>query len=845
MPTWTPAWNEQRPEGDNRKRRLQIQPIWPQAVFLQFWSTALQHCRAVGCTRSSGVRSRDVPPAWVDLDLDRWSARDLSFLSWLRWASWGRCRTCSARYHRTLSQGELLSPESAAPRLDQPCWTCAHGAHKYEAPTPDDFPEVLRQLPPAVHVALRPLTLHQGSPRKHRDGYHRKDKLSHVSWAKEPVWSAVQQHGAAAEAAYRWLLDNNAAYAAYVREHDAVLARAEAVSLPPSAILEPYLECALWPVLYFRADLAESHRARPPNWQVPFKKRERCERQVTWDSAKAAFMAKVRSDTPDYGEDFSLIQFQFDRYLFRCVLNRGSAAETAGRHKETVLADKSWTPGYWKKHHAVLLDVVHQIGAPHLFLTVAPYEWSFPFPYWIDRAAEALGKDRTGLPGQETLAVAHALHQLILGFCSGATGRHEWKYHLFGDAHGGANPVQAVFGRFEFQDGGKQHTYGKGRSSLHVHALFWLAPVRAVALESLLCAHVPTDDPQLETVVRKVQAGSKDRAPVHEEPSEWRWHGRTRKWFLRLYKTRQFELLGLRPFVTAILRIFRCMTDVQWWTTGYPLLRYVAGYASKYAEAWGHGWLDNDSFHAALNVAKFWKPGACEMIMVLSRDSMVMTTVSSDQFFPARFGEPGCVAREAYESRSAELESTTFLEWLRAHRVEKDDRGEPCVRKRQCKGIFAVGVRYVKFGSDTFFWQWLQMYTPFRTTAALCPPEMGQVRPDLSCLAAALHLHPNTWDNADWVQEYLRSRGHKEAYVRSEASRILGLAHMCRRMIAGTLPTHAVTTTVHSAVDLVGHQQVTFDALCTAASKVVGADDVDAGGQGRAVFVTGSAPEAL
>ena len=123
-------------------------------------------------------------------------------------------------------------------------------------PSPEDFLDEIRGLSVEVHYALRVLVLHQGRPRQHRNGYARKDQLSHLSWVDSDVPERLKclcaRDHAMGRRAYKWLLRNNPCYAAWIdalRQH---LVHHGKKALQPSALLLPLIECALWPVLYIK-----------------------------------------------------------------------------------------------------------------------------------------------------------------------------------------------------------------------------------------------------------------------------------------------------------------------------------------------------------------------------------------------------------------------------------------------------------------------------------------------------------------------------------------------------------------------------------------------------------------
>lgn len=133
------------------------------------------------------------------------------------------------------------------------------------------------------------------------------------------------------------------------------------------------------------------------------------------------------------------------------------------------LEGKTFMQQYWLNQHWYLVDTVCQFGFPTLFVTISPFEWSFPFPPWVENLRDSTGRGPTELPVQETTHIAHVLEQLIRGYVSGKN-TNRWKSSLFADAQQPAIPnVQHYFYRFEFQK----------RGTLHVHLLLWIRPTSA------------------------------------------------------------------------------------------------------------------------------------------------------------------------------------------------------------------------------------------------------------------------------------------------------------------------------------------------------------------------------
>ena len=67
-----------------------------------------------------------------------------------------------------------------------------------------------------------------------------------------------------------------------------------------------------------------------------------------------------------------------------------------------------------------LLDAVRQYGFPLFFLTVSPYEWTFPWPAFIQQLRQDLAMEPTDLPVLETIHISHVLEQVARGYLIGA-----------------------------------------------------------------------------------------------------------------------------------------------------------------------------------------------------------------------------------------------------------------------------------------------------------------------------------------------------------------------------------------------------------------------------------------
>lgn len=168
-------------------------------------------------------------------------------------------------------------------------------------------------------------------------------------------------------AAYNFLkTSKESSYAHFVRLRENVLAGTKKFNCY-SMENTMGIECALW-----------SHLYPFTNW---------CDTVITGSknrsSQKMSFMTKVLSSIICYSLEFELLHFHYDRWIFKTVTG---AITTARRFKcspARSLDEKTFSVGYWQWQHRILLDAVAQFGLPSVFVTISPYEWTFPWPLWL------------------------------------------------------------------------------------------------------------------------------------------------------------------------------------------------------------------------------------------------------------------------------------------------------------------------------------------------------------------------------------------------------------------------------------------------------------------------------
>lgn len=156
--------------------------------------------------------------------------------------------------------------------------------------------------------------------------------------------------------------------------------------------------------------------------------------------------------------------FHHDRWVFKTVTGAITSARLFQCSPARSLDNKSFSPEFWRWQHRYLLDAVRQYGLPSVFVTLSPYEWSFPFPAWLETIRTETGNGATNLSGPETFHITHDLEQVVRGYLCGSNDA-RWSRHLFSyNARKDVKNVETYFYRFEFQ----------GCGTVHLHLLVWL-----------------------------------------------------------------------------------------------------------------------------------------------------------------------------------------------------------------------------------------------------------------------------------------------------------------------------------------------------------------------------------
>ena len=392
-------------------------------------------------------------------------------------------------------------------------------------------------------------------------GYRVREEPFKIKWAQEDVEVKIRNirdpvSRRRTRAAFEYLMKKrNCSYKKFIMMHR-------------NHVREPWIfelfshesfhgvEAALWPHLYHDNSLCESF----------------LEGQETCKSGKVSFMTKIASPICDYAINYDLLHYHYDRWLFKTITGAINSAKQAQCSPATALEAKTFSQQYWSNQHRYLIDAVRQFGFPSMFITISPFEWSFPFPPWLDHLRNQTGKGATELAIPETIHIAHVLEQYIRGsLCGSNTNR--WKNHLLAKkSDPSANKVTNYFYRFEFQK----------RGTLHAHILIWLDDMNEIDV-SQLSATIPWGNVEETFLVYDLQKSRTSALPLRQGPN--RVLTENNQTYLAFHHSRSDKGCNLRAFVPALTGSLQCSMDVQSSDGKAMLLKYVTSYVAKCHDA--------------------------------------------------------------------------------------------------------------------------------------------------------------------------------------------------------------------------------------------------------------------
>lgn len=172
-------------------------------------------------------------------------------------------------------------------------------------------------------------------------------------------------------------------------------------------------------------------------------------------------MHKLLSPVHDFSINFEILQYQYDRWLFKTITGAVNASKASGCSLNRSLENKSFSKTFWQHQNLYLIDAVRLYGSPSFSITISPYEWTFPFPPFLEEIRSHYFKDVTETLTIETLHIAHVLGQIARGYLPGGN-CNRWRTNVFTNLQDPTSKnLQTFFHRFEFQK----------RATLHLHML--------------------------------------------------------------------------------------------------------------------------------------------------------------------------------------------------------------------------------------------------------------------------------------------------------------------------------------------------------------------------------------
>lgn len=647
-------------------------------------------------------------------------------LHWVKYESWNFCKKCFVLCTSSLRPQSF---NSRGVKFSSQCH-CEKG--KYVVPQHDLIPPELCGLSREEEKILRVFQLNIGPKKVAPMGNRIKNGAFELEYLDDTVEDRIRSMTDDAsqrrvKAAYDYLMHSPlSSYAKYV---------ANQVQPGDNRKIKfwkvyndlPAIECALWPVLYPYTSWCESI----------------LKTNAEGNSRLISFRLKLLSPICDYNNNFALLQFQFDRWLFKTITAAVSTGKKFKASPNRALETKIFAPEYWKWQHRYLIDASLQFGFPQFFITISPYEWDFPKPGWLTKVMEEENLIPTMCGAVETLHIAHVVEQFCKGYMMGRNckdwGTHEFT-HIFSDYKRKAvKNVLAGFFRFEYQN----------RRCIHVHILLWIKDVSALNF-SLFSATVPEHDIDLAFLVDRIQP-SDTSAPFLSISNEAN-HVEDGK--LKLLHTEEDYNRNIRAYITTILPVLNSRMDVQMSDDNSALMKYVSSYVSKltYSSETLRS-TKTTPFQATIPFLIDLHPGEPEMSMVFSSTKISYCTHSRIKLVPPVSEEyfEKSLLFQKYLQRPSSAETLTCLEYCRTFSINQK---VPVVLESETN---LVGVKYKYIFSSQFFFQFTIVNTPFRNLTDLKHSRIEHMLPEYIPFSYMMNNHYDFLKDDKKITEFLTS----------------------------------------------------------------------------------------
>ena len=663
---------------------------------------------------------------------------DLEF--WAMYNSWTYCSKCNSLTTKIMPYNFAKRPKNK----DIKNFACSQS--RYVVPRHKDIPSCLLSLTVEDINILRPFYIYFEEYERKSHGYRVKCSPIKLRTSQQSVEEKI---GAVTDAtqklrcqnAYVYLMQNSgSSYSHFVELREQIVGQSRSLNLFNFKDTQG-IECALWPNLY------------------PFT--TWCESSISDSgsrlSSKASFNAKLFSEILDYSLDYDVLQFQYDRWLYKTVSGAINTARLLKCSPARSLDSKPFSATYWQWQHRYVLDAVEQFGLPDIFITLSPYEWSFPFPQWLTDIRSKTGRGPTELAGFETAHVVQVLAQVVRGYLCGSNSQ-KWTNHIFSyNQKRATSNVKTYFYRFEFQK----------RRTAHLHLLVLLRDIKLTQY-NLIRADVPNDHPELSYLVYKHQASDKPShmLTLQEETSFVNENGLS---ILHLKHPADTFAVNLRAYIATLLPALQCSMDFQTTDGRAMLLSYVTSYVTKWQDGIGTDALYSPNISGGQAAVRYvmdmdMKPAEPETWLALSSTKMSWSSSRTKRYtvpLPDYVSENEIA--EKYRNRPETMANYSFLVWLRMVDHSK-------------QGTTLVGLKVVSFFNNDYFFQYVLMNLPHRCVSELQHPDHERIPATLQWYAAAVHHFPNFWKDNEKITNFLHDKGNRDNYITTCLARVASLA---------------------------------------------------------------------
>lgn len=658
---------------------------------------------------------------------------DLHF--WATYSSWSYCLKCKSLFSKIL-------PYNFSKRAKNKSVTvCSCSTERYVIPLYENIPTVLLNLTVEDINVLRPFYLFFENTETQSHGYRVKCcpiklRISNKSVLAKIAALSDETQKERCKNAYNYLISSEESkYSHFVHLRDHISEQDRTLNLFNFKDTEG-IECALWPNLYPFTSWCES---------MSFDNGSRL-------SSKVAFCKKLFSEILDYGLHFELLQFQYDRWVYRTVTGAINTARMLKCSPARSLDTKTFSPTYWQWQHRFVLDAVNQFGLPDIFITLSPYEWSFPFPQWLNDIRHKTGRGPTDLSGYETAHVVHILAQIVRGYLCGSNSN-KWSQHVFSyNRIAKQTNINTYFYRFEFQK----------RGTAHLHLLIWLKDITKIQ-HHLIRADIPNDSHDLSYLVNKYQKSDKPSNCLTLQEEKSFFENRDGRHLLRLKHPADAFASNLRAYISTLLPMLQCSMDFQTTDGRAMLLRYVCSYVTKSQDGMDPGSLYSYNVtggQAAVRYLMDTKPAEPEMWLALSSTKISWSSSRTKRYIvPSPETAMSNNTAEKYRNRKSEMNHYSFIDWLR---LVDHSKTKPQLYKTNNT---LVGLKTVSFFNKYYFFQYVLMHHPHRCLSQLQHPDHDNIPDALQWYAAAIHHFPQFWRDDEKVTNFLHNRGNQSTYI--------------------------------------------------------------------------------